>query len=106
MDRETVVSSLCESVSKGKRDRDTDPQITMHWINVVETAKSIDELMTSRSIVERTDFSDYDVLDAMIASEKTSRQASSLPQKSKCRRAACSKIQPILSRETICLHDS
>ena len=34
----------------------------------VEVAKSIDELMTSRSIVVRTDFTDYDVLDAMIAS--------------------------------------
>ena len=40
----------------------------MQWIKEVETAKSIDELMTSRSIVERTDFPDYDMLDAMIAS--------------------------------------
>ena len=40
----------------------------MHWIKEVETAKSIDELMTSRSIMERTDFPDYDMLDAMIAS--------------------------------------
>ena len=34
----------------------------------VEIAKSIDELMTSRSIVVRTDLPDYDMLDAMIAS--------------------------------------
>ena len=34
----------------------------------VETAKSIDELLTSRSIVRRTDFSDCDMLDAKIAS--------------------------------------
>ena len=34
----------------------------------VEMAESIDELMTSRSIVERSDFPDFDVLDAMIAS--------------------------------------
>ena len=40
----------------------------MHWIKQVEVAKSIDELMTSRSIVERNDFTDYDMLDAMIAS--------------------------------------
>ena len=40
----------------------------MHWIKEVEIAKSIDELMTSRSIVERTDFPDFDMLDAMIAS--------------------------------------
>ena len=37
--------------------------------------------------------------------EKTSRQAYSLPQKSKCRRAACTRIRPILSRETTCLQD-
>ena len=40
----------------------------MHWIKEVEIAKSIDELLTSRSILERNDFPDYDVLDAMIAS--------------------------------------
>ena len=40
----------------------------MHWIREVEVAKSIDELMTSRSIVGRIDFPDFDMLDAMIAS--------------------------------------
>ena len=49
------------------RSKSVDP-LTMHWIKEVEIAKSIDELMTSRSTVERTDFSDYDVLDAMVAS--------------------------------------
>ena len=39
----------------------------MHWIKEVEIAKSIDELMTSRSILGRSDFTDYDMLDAMIA---------------------------------------
>ena len=43
-------------------------RITMHWIKEVEIAKSIDELMTSRSIVGRTDFPDFDMLYAMIAS--------------------------------------
>ena len=42
--------------------------ITMHWIKEVETAKSIDDLITSRSITGRKDFPDYDMLDAMIAS--------------------------------------
>ena len=37
--------------------------------------------------------------------EKTTRQACSLPKESNCRRAACSKIRPILTRETNCLHD-
>ena len=44
------------------------PQMTLHWIKEVEIAKSIDELMTSRSIVGRTDFPDFDMLDAMVAS--------------------------------------
>ena len=46
-----------------------DPHLTMQWINEVQTAKSIDDPMTSRSIVGRTDdFTDYNMLDAMIAS--------------------------------------
>ena len=40
----------------------------MKWITEVEMAKSIDDLMTSRSIIGRTDFADYDLLDAEIAS--------------------------------------
>ena len=48
--------------------RTADPQITMHWIKEVEIAKSIDEPVTSRSIVARTDFPDFDMLDAVIAS--------------------------------------
>ena len=43
-------------------------QVTMQWIKEVEIAKSIDELMTSRSILERTDFTHNNMLDAMIAS--------------------------------------
>ena len=43
--------------------RTADPQITMHWIKEVEIAKSFDEVLTSR-----TDFPDFDMLDAMIAS--------------------------------------
>ena len=45
-----------------------DSHITMHWIKEVEMAKSIDERVTSRSIVGRTNSPDFDVLDAMIAS--------------------------------------
>ena len=44
------------------------PHLTMHWIKEVEIAKSVDDLMTSRPITGRTDFPDYDMLDAMIAS--------------------------------------
>ena len=49
----------------------------------VERAESIDEHMTSQSIMERTYFPDYDLLDAMIASalKKGSQHARSLPEK-------------------------
>ena len=47
--------------------RTADPQVTMLWIKEVETAKSFDELMTSRSM-GRHDFHDFDMLDTMIAS--------------------------------------
>ena len=52
-----------------------DPHLTVHWFKEVETAKSIDEHMTSRSIVERCVFPDYD------------------------HACACSTIRPILTRE-------
>ena len=45
-----------------------DPYLAMPWIKEVEMAKSIDELVTSQSIMGRTDFPDCDMLDAMIAS--------------------------------------
>ena len=45
-----------------------DPHLTMRWIKEVEIAKSIDDLMTSRSITGRRDFPDFDMLDAMVAS--------------------------------------
>ena len=48
--------------------KSADPHITMHWIKEVETAKSIDDLVASRSITGRRDFHDYEILDAMIAS--------------------------------------
>ena len=44
------------------------PRITMHWITKIEMAKSTDDLKTSQSITGRTDFPDYDLLDAKIAS--------------------------------------
>ena len=40
----------------------------MLWIKEVEVAKSIDELVTSRSITGKTNFHDFDMIDAMIAS--------------------------------------
>ena len=40
----------------------------MHWINEVEIAKSIDDLVTSQSITGRKDFPDFEMRDAKIAS--------------------------------------
>ena len=42
--------------------------LTMQWIKEVETAKSMGDLLIWRSIVGRSDFHDYDMLDAMIDS--------------------------------------
>ena len=47
--------------------RTADPQLTMFWIKEVEIAKSIDELVTSRSITGQPNFPDFDMLGAMIA---------------------------------------
>ena len=48
--------------------RTANPQITMLRITKVEIVKSIDELVTSRSIPRQHNFPDFDMLDAMIAS--------------------------------------
>ena len=44
------------------------PQITMHWIKEVEIGKSTDDLLTSQSITRRRGFTEYEMLDARIAS--------------------------------------
>ena len=74
--------------------RTADPQITLHWIK-------------ERQIVGRTDFPDFDLLDALIASalKKLLNTQSKFPEKSKCRRAASSEFRPILARKTNCVHD-
>ena len=79
--------------------RTADRQITIHWSKEVEIAKSIGERMTSRSIVERTDFPDFDLLDAKLAFalKKAHGHADTLPKESKCRRASWSKTRPILT---------
>ena len=45
-----------------------DPRLAVQWIKEIETAKSIDDLITPRSTLGRTDFPNYDELDAMMAS--------------------------------------
>ena len=48
--------------------RTAEPQVTVLWIKEGEVAKSIDELVTSRSITGQHNFLHFDMLDAMIAS--------------------------------------
>ena len=70
-----------------------DLHLTMHWTIEVEIAKSTDELMTSRSIVGRTDFPDFPVLDAMIGSALKKLLGKHVHfRNNKCRRAACSEV--------------
>ena len=87
--------------------KSADLRLTMHWIKEIETAKSTDEFVTSRTIVGRTDFTRlrFAWCDDCVCIERAFRQAHSLSQKSKCRRAACSKTRQILTWETNCLHD-
>ena len=68
------------------RSKSADPHLTVHWIKEVELAKSMNELVTSRSIVGRNDFPDYDMLDAMVASalKKLLNTQSQFRKKSKC----------------------
>ena len=44
-----------------------DPRLAVQWIKEIEIAKSIDDLLTP-SILGRTNFPDYDELDALMAS--------------------------------------
>ena len=57
------VNFRTEVCSKAK-----DPRLVMRWIRGIEVAKSIDDLITPRSILGKTDFPDCDELDAMVAS--------------------------------------
>ena len=47
----------------------------------------------------------YAWCDDRVCIEKASQHADPFPKESKCRRAACSKTRPILTRKTNCVHD-
>ena len=64
---DSVAFQSCEIKLKTEVcSKSADHHLPMHCIKEVEIAKSIDELLMSRSIVERNDFSDYDMLDASL----------------------------------------
>ena len=83
--------------------KSADPRITIRWIKEDETAKSIDDLMTSHSITGRRYFLDCNMLDAMIASALKKL----LNTHVHFRKRVCveeqrdSKIRPILTRRQI-----
>ena len=77
------------------------PQLTVSWINEVEMAKSIDDLLTSQSIEGRRDFPDFEMLDAKIASAlRKIIFNTSFKKESQCWRAASSKTTSIPERKT------
>ena len=86
--------------------RTADPQITLHWIEEVEIAKSIDELMTSRWIVGH-DFPDFDVIDEMIASalKKLLKTQIHLRRRVDVEEQGAQKTRQIPTRKTNCVHD-
>ena len=87
--------------------RTAEPQVTVLWIKEGEVAKSIDELVTSRSITGQHNFLHFDMLDAMIASALKNLfiTQSNFRKRSKCRGATRSTVRPILTRNTNCVHD-
>ena len=60
--------------------KSTDPQFTVQRIKEVETAKSMDELVTSRSLTKRTNFSDSSC-DDCVCIEQASHQFRAFPQR-------------------------
>ena len=78
----------------------------MLWIKEVEIAKSIDELMTTRSITGRPEFPDYDMLEAMIASvlKKLHNTQPNFRKRASVEEQRAHNSPPILMREADCLH--
>ena len=87
--------------------RTAELQVTMQWVKEVEIAKSIVELMTSRSITGRTDFPDYDLLDAMIVSalKKLLDTHVYFRKRVRVEEQRAQKYERFLMREANCIHD-
>ena len=81
-----------------------DPHITMHRIKEVEQAKTIDEPMTSRSIVGRNDCTDYVFLFVLFASalKRLLYKHIHFRKREGVEEQRAQKIRPILTRETSC----
>ena len=79
----------------------------MLWISEVEKANSIDELKTFQSILGRTDFPDYEVLDVMIASPRKKLLSSHVKflRKVNVEEQHAQISDRILTRKTDCARD-
>ena len=87
--------------------KSADPHIKMHWTKEVEMAK-VNRRTCDIAIdykAKRFPWLWQASCDDCVCIEKAAQHACAFPKKSKCRRATCSKIRPILTRETNYLHD-
>ena len=83
------------------------PTRALQWIKEIEAAKSLDDLITPKSITGK-DFPDYEELDMMMAAALKrcyEKKANTLPKEDQCRRAESSKGPPISQREANRLFD-
>ena len=96
-----IVNFRTEVCSKAKN-----PTRALQWIKEIEAAKSLDDLITPKSITGK-DFPDYEELDLMMASalKRCYDEQIHFRKKDQCRRAESSKVQPISQRETHCSFD-
>ena len=94
-----TVNFRTEVCSKAKN-----PMLALQWIKEIEVAKSLEDLITLRSITGK-DFSDYEELDVMMAAslKRCYDKHTHFPKENHCRRAESSKGQPISPREAHCL---
>ena len=89
-----IVNFRTEVCSKVKN-----PTLALQWIKEIEAAKSLDDLITPKSITGK-DFPDYEELNLMKAAALEGCY-DTLPKEDQCRRAESSKGQPIFQRETL-----
>ena len=79
--------------------------LTLWNFNVGKSTSKLKYVQNQQILISHCTGSKKLGCDDCVCIEETSRQACSLPQKSKCRRAVCSRTRPILTRWTHCLHD-
>ena len=82
-----TVNFRTEVCSKAKN-----PMLALQWIKEIEVAKSLEDLITLRSITGK-DFSDYEELDVMMAAslKRCYDKHTHFPKEIHCRRAESSK---------------